>query len=706
MSRGLSKLEAKRRLVASLTRMDEELPAFSSKGKLGAKQRFANSDEGKALVQGDILRIVGLPVVMNMTEEEYEAYCQQVMLAKAFQDGRRLFTTQADSGLQFQEYRGLFAPVGVGWGKTLITLMCANIAYTQFGIRKMMLLVPSNVMPQLTGTDLKWARQMVPINYPVHVLYDKNTNMRRRIASSGQPGLYIVPYSLLSRPDSVDNINDIQPGFIACDEVHYLKDRRSARTKRIMDYVETKRPIGLGLSGTITRKSIMDYHHIIRWCLGMNCPLPYSTQMAGDWASVLDSDAMLTGGGATGPLEPLISWARTVDTRNRYEDDVAGFRRAYKLRLTTCPGVVASGDADIGVSLIIANKPVKNYEAVAGWDTLNELMETVEEEWLTPNGDEIEYAIHKFKWLYELSAGFYNELKWPKPDEYAERKGISVADAMDVLERAKDWHEAHQIYAKRLRMFLQFESKPKLDTPMLVGANMMHYGAKNVPNELYQLWSEMKACDFEGRPERDKTAIRVCSFKVDAAVAWAKSLPKGKGAIIWVYHQEIGRWTAEKGKQAGLDILHCPAGSESNKSIIDKANKGKIVVASLTSHGTGKNLQHFQNQYVLQWPRPAALAEQFLGRCHRNGQEADELVVHTNNTLLVDDLNFASCLNDALYIHQTTDARQKMIVATYTPLPKIFPPSVLIERGLKAKPLDREQVRMLEDKFGSMQHVA
>jgi len=703
MNSAFAKLNAK--VIAQSDRAVQERPPQSPVfDKLTRKTEFARSDQGKALSMQDINRIVGLPVVLPMTPEEHEAYCRDTLLAEAFLSGFRYFNTQSDATLAFLLYRGLFGPIGVGWGKTLITLICCNICYTHFGVKKIVLHAPSSVMSQLLTHDLKWARTKIPINFPIHVLYDKPARMRRRISQSGQPGVYIFPYSLLSTKDSADNLDAIDPGAIICDEIQNLKDERSARTKRVMEFVRKRNPIGVGLSGTVTRKSIKDYYHLIRWCLGSNCPLPLSTSVANDWAGVLDANASAgySDPTTTGPLQPLVQWAQRVDPMNPYPDDRTGFRRAYKLRLTTCPGVVASGDAEIGVGLLIQNQPVKDHESFEGWAETESLIEAIEEEWLTPNGDEIEYPIHKFKWMYELSAGFYNELSWPEPSDFARRKDIPLEQAKGIIDDAKVYHEAHQIYSKRLRQFLQYESEKNLDTPMMVGANMAAHQDRDVPRELYQLWREMKACDFDDRPERDRTAIRVCPYKVYDAVRWAQSL-KGKGGIIWVYHQEMGIWISEVAREAGLDVMHCPAGNEANAAIGDERNKNKIVVASITAHGTGKNLQHFQNQYIAQWPRPAGVAEQLLGRTHRNGQEADELIVVTNNTLPFDDMNMAACINDSLYIHQTSN-RQKLIIASYNPLPKIFPPEVLMERGFKPEALDREQITLLQEKFGELDY--
>jgi len=225
-----------------------------------------------------------------------------------------------------------------------------------------------------------------------------------------------------------------------------------------------------------------------------------------------------------------------------------------------------------------------------------------------------------------------------------------------------------------------------------------------VGEELYEQWRKWKDLDFEGRPERDSTAVRLCSYKINAMVLWAQNLrkdsKKDRGALIWVHNQEIGRWAVEALQEAGLPVLHCPAGEVSNKAIRDPKNGNKFVVASISAHGTGKNLQHFQHCYILQWPRNAKKAEQLLGRHHRNGQKADQLIVVTNNTVEFDRQNFAATLNDSLYIHQTTGSRQKLMYATYDPLPMIFPAAVLRQRGFENRMLNEVQQAGLNERFG------
>ena len=657
---------------------------------------------GRITSGSDIERILGLPIIEPLDIGEREEFNRNHLLARSFDKGFRLFDIQADALAAFEMTGGLFGGIGVGWGKTLLTLMIAQTAYVDRGCRKIMLQIPSQVYIQLMQKDIRWARGIIPMSYPIYALGGRSRAARVQMATSGRDGLYILPYSLLSVPDTRELIDGIMPELVIADEAQNLANRRAARTRRVMEYINDHTPLGVAVSGTLTRKGVADYYHLMRWCCGMVSPLPLIQSTAFEWGEIIDSDASQINEespitpDSSGTLHQIIQWARREFPKDPLHNTVAGFRRAYNRRMTTSPSVVCSSDAEIGTSLIIHNTPVAKYKEAEGWTVLNELITQVDELWVTPNGDEIEYAIHCWKWLNELSAGFYNQLTWPTEEKVALSKQVDDSEAEALLLMSMEAHTAHQHMARMMRMFFDQEDSP-LDTPMLVANDMARNGSENVPQELYSAWSEWHALLFEGMPERESTAVRVCSYKIDAAVEWAKSLRKG--GLIWYYHQEVGRWIYEQLRVHGVDVLHCPAGNEHNGTIIDLANQSKMVVASISAHGTGKNLQHFSEQFIIQWPRSAGDAEQMLGRTHRNGQMADELIVNLCKTLPFDAINFGACLNDALYVHQTMGNKQKIIYAGYDPLPEVFPTSVLRQRGLETRVLTSEQERILRERF-------
>lgn len=654
----------------------------------------------------DVDRIVAIPISVEPTAEEIEEFNRKHVLAGAYKDGFRFNAAQVRAFMGYLEVGGGFYPIGVGNGKTAICLYTASLAYDK-GLRKILLLVPSQVYPQLMKQDLSWSRKRFTLGLPVIGLGNMSSKQRRSRVKSKRRGLFVLPYSLLSVRDTEFMLKEISPELIIADEGHLLKNLSAAKTKRVVKLLEELKPEFVTMSGTITDKSIKDYAHLIRPALKEFSPLPLSDHTANDWACKLDSSAT-TGEESTGPLMPLIYWARNNFPGLKFAPSLAGFRKAYKHRLITTPGVVATTASGVKCSLVFTNTPAaepRDYEGEGGED-LDRLIKQVEEEWVTPSGDEIEHAIHTYKWLYELTAGFYNNLFWPEPEVYAKRKGISAGQATDELSRAMIHHECKQIYSKALREFLQNCQLEQLDTPFLVGGHFHRVATGQVgldpriPEELCHLWLDVKDREWKGMPERDSEVVRVCDYKIVALLKWLESLPKrtlAKGGIVWVYHQGIGRWVFERMRDAGYNVLHCPAGPKHNEAILD--SREEWIVASIKAHGTGKNLQHHENQYYFQWPRQATLAEQSLGRLHRQGQQADVLNVATNNTTGFDKLVMAACLNDALYIHQTTATPQKVIYGTYNPVPEVFPEAVLRERGLKPQQLDKAQHDLLVEKF-------
>lgn len=697
----VKKQEAKRAALG-----EQSVNPASRFAKLARYKKTASPD------LADIERILALPIVAQHTPEEVEAFSRQHMLATAFEAGKRFLPTQSSAIAAYIAARGAdgggFFPIGVGWGKTGISIYIAELAH-RAGTRKILLLVPPQVYAQLTVHDIPFWRKMVPLSVPIHRMGGHPMAMRRRIYGAQRRGLYIVPYSLLSVKDTLDMLVGINPDLVIADEVHNLKNRRAARTKRLFGWKGIRDengtpPAFVAMSGTITSKKIDDYHHLITWALRDQSPLPLNGALAYAWSQVIDSGSSIIGELQTGPLKPLVRWAAKNTPGEAFRDNISDFRRAFRMRLTTAPGVVSTGDAEIGTSLVIETLDVKR----PGPELLTHMLR-VKDDGVTPNGDTIDHAMHAFKWLNELSAGFYNELIWPTLERLQKRYSMTEAAAKAALEDGKEFHARQQHYYKELRKFMK-DAPLGLDTPMEI-ARQINQHPEHLPHDLVTAYENMVAVreDAEEKHgvliEREGHAHRVDDYKIKAAITWAKNLETG--GILWFHHNEVGKWLRDAAHEAGLDYLYAPAGSDSNAAIVavgdpNAGGKGDILaIASMGAHGTGKNLQAFQHQLFTQWPRDAKLAEQVVGRTHRNGQQADELIVQRYDANSFDTINFAATLNDSVYIHQSTGQRQKLVYATHNPLPKVFSPEFLREQGADPARLNAEQRGMMEDLFGT-----
>lgn len=653
----------------------------------------------------DLQRILRLPVDQPLSEEEVKAW-SDLCVREEYSGVFQLKPVQAWATIAAIENQGLFGTIGVGGGKTLITLKIAADLINQEKAQRPLLLVPAEVYEQLVNIDIPFYRKRVELfDMPVYIL-NRPQKERLNLCSHKRSGLYVVSYSMLSSKSGLELLATLEPDAIIGDEAHKLRNKNSARTKRIMAYIDYARPKCYFLSGTLTNKSIKDYHHLITAALGKGSPLPITFSKAIDWANVVDANADPAPEEAR-RLRELLQWVSVqsqagVPFEPLEGTDQRAIRTAFQYRLRSAPGVVFSGEK-IDISLFMVNHDLSPDDNYLGWKKLNEHIETIEELWQTPNGDEIDHAIHKHKWLWELSAGFYNELYWPNPGErvetarsntrkYSRYETVSVDD--DILISSQEYHQRSNEFARELRKWLQNQGRPGLDTPSLVLFSMINHGADEVGHELYQLWQYHREADFKHRIDRQPRAIRVCDYKVQYAKRWADQSSSG---IIWYYHREIGKWLHEVIPEAE----YCPAGREYDEKILK--SEGKLVIASLTGHGTGKNLQFHQDQLFVEFPRTATEAEQSLGRIHRQGQKADEVIAHTTRSTLFDDSQFAACLNDALYIHQTLGEPQRLILAGYSPTPKIFPPNVLRERGFwDIMALSDQDSALLAERFGGI----
>jgi hypothetical protein len=688
-----------------------------------AAQLAAMQQRSRDTVAAEVERIIRVPMKQTPTEEFIDNINWYYLKPEAYASGFRLLPAQVEALIAYNEQRGGFMDIAVGGGKTYSSLLIGNDCYTRILEKKYkekgtgaaediqprpLLLIPSYVLQQLRDRDISEARRLTRFSCPVHFLSGVSKQKRLAIARTQRRGLYVMTYSIMSSEDADEILELVNPPCIIGDEGHLLAGQNSARGKRFRRYVDKHGPEVVVMSGTITNKTPMDYHYMAKASLGQNNFLPNSTTLAQAWSMIIDSNASTlydSQGGQVpqaGPIKPLVDWCREHFPEEEFNGDLLSFRKAYNRRLHSTPGVVSTSGNDYGGSLLIENREIPKHkmEATEGYDKMRDLLDQLTTRWVSPNGDELEHAMHIWKWRYEIEgAGFYNDLYWPEPEVLGKRKGLSIRDATDVVKRSVESHNLQQAYAKELRSFLKDNSRTGMDTPKQVGRDMYRHQDANVPAAMYLAWDLWKKSDFEGRIDRDSRAVRVCPYKINACVDYVKKQrkhAKGGGLVVWYYHQAVGAWITEALREAGVDAVNCMAGPNWNSYLVDSEKlKGKVLCCSINAHGTGKNLQYgFDTCYYLQWPRAAKIAAQSIGRFHRKGQDSDLVRAVTCNSTEFDRITMAATLNDAAYVSQTLGKRNLMY-ATYNPPPKQVPFTVLQEWGTQAKTLGVEGKRLL-----------
>jgi hypothetical protein len=463
----------------------------------------------------------------------------------------------------------------------------------------------------------------MPVNLPVHVLSGKSKAARLK-ASQQTSGLFIMAWSQLRITDTDELLANIGPQLIIADEAHSLSNKKSATYKRVNRWmVQNPETEFVCLSGTMGKKSLIDYYHLMQWALKDKCPMPETLIETMNWANIIDTS--YNEYTSDGTLYPMLKWAQRDGIK--VDRDIAGYRKSFNHRLATSHGCVFSvGEDDLGTSITFHNVPVEVPDDYEGMEELQRLIHQLHAEDLDPQGELVPLAFHKFKYDYELTAGFYNSLIWPDPEDLSKRRKISVDDAEDLLERSKDYHRAHQDYNRVLRRWLHEYACEGLDTPMLLGTSMLHHGAEKVGDELFNFWETQRAFDFDERLDRDAIAVRVCDYKVKACLEWIKKLPKQRGGVvIWFKRTEMGKWMFELLEKAGVDAVLCNASKQGGLNMNNEEyHKSKVMVASISAYKEGINAQGVEYMYFLQMPREAHHLEQCIGRNHRTGTPYDE----------------------------------------------------------------------------------
>ncbi len=501
---------------------------------------------------------------------------------------------------------GLLGPVAAGSGKTLASLLIGAAMNAQ----KIVLLVPPQLRSQLMSVDIP--RLNVHWKLPLE-------------------RLRVVAYSELSNAASADILDQIKPDLIVADECHCLKLKASARTKRFNRYF-TEHPECrfVGLSGTITRKSLRDYQHLSELALKKNSPLPNHFPTLNEWAEAIDvgDDPMPPGmllqfcteeerAIATDPQASI-----SEDKRKAAHEAVrSGFRR----RLIETPGVVATSESAIGTSLVIqAVRPIVPAEVQTALSDLRLKWEI--------DGDELTDILEVSRIARQLAAGIFSRWKWPG----------GIVDT--------EWLEARSAWHKEVREVLK-QSRRGMDSPLLVTNAVL---AGKYHSEAYWHWAEVKK---KYNPEPPREVVWISDFLVKYSVDWCKeNATKATPVVAWYQHVALGEAIAKAGN---FPFFGAGAKASEDLTKVD-TNKTPIIVCSIKAHGVGKNLQQFSKSLITTCPSSGADMEQLISRMHRPGQEADEVTadicVHTPE--LAD--AFASALRDASYIEQSQGQRQKL----------------------------------------------
>ena len=397
-------------------------------------------------------------------------------------NGAKLLPIQAQALAEIESERGLLAAIGVGTGKTLISFLAPAVLHS----RNPLLLIPAKLREK---------------TYRDHDRYSESWYL---------PKITIQSYDWLSRHE--EYLTNLKPDLIVADECHRLKDRRAACTRRVARYIAIHSGTRfVGLSGTVTSRSLQDFAHLLAWSLRTQSPLPLRQAELRQWCNAIDE---IKSSRYDYPYRgPLDLYGQTREARRR-----GVYRRLYET-----PGVIYTpGDLDLGASLTLRE-----------WGSLPDpcrvAIRRAKRTWETPQGDEIISAVDMWRLQRQLTQGFW--YRWgPPPPQW--------------------WLEPRRAWRKFVRETLMKRSS-RLDTELAVARAYSDH-------PLLRAWHEVR------NSYTYKLVAKWISNDVLAAAAlWAHD----SEGIIWVEHRAVGERLQcifgipyfGQGSAARLESHHGPA---------------------------------------------------------------------------------------------------------------------------------------------------
>lgn len=470
--------------------------------------------------------------------------------------------------------------IGVGGGKSFV----APLLPFAINAKKPLLIVPAQLKIQTID----------------HVI-PKHQELGLQI----HPNLRIETYNWISSIKGADFLEEYQPDLIIADECHKLKNPKAARTKRIMRFFKKyPQTIFVGLSGTITKNSLLDYYHLFFLALRKGSPLPNNYQECELWDLALSPKK-------DKPFYEMIHPGALLEWNSEP-------RVGFQNRLRKTSGVIFTEQSQCESSIYIQlmKDQYKSPE-----------LTNCRYDWELPNGELICDALEYYQKMRQLALGFYYDYVVQPPDEWSETKRSWQSIARSILKyNRQNIDTLGQLelspIVQQIPEYHKWKSIEKTYIPQT-------YARWFDPNIIYEL-------------------MHALSYQND----WSESL-------IWTDSVAVG----ELFKHNGMQYF----GSGDDRELLEYIKKPYIsapLVLSINAHSEGKNLQRFNKNIILTPPASGKAWEQIIGRTHRLGQEADEILFYVYLHTPEYEQAFENALDEAKYIQQTTGQKQKLLLAT------------------------------------------
>jgi len=363
----------------------------------------------------ELFRILKMPR-RTWSADELEALADEMTdILRAPGGQMRLRPLQALALFELGLHRGLFGPLRVGIGKTLVTLLAPVVLFA----RRPLLLIPADLVEKTERDRRELGRH-----------WDLPEHQR------------VMTYQWLGRKQAADALEAYAPDCIAGDEAHMMSDLGAAVTRRVRRYKhDHPETIMVVASGTFTKRSIHDYGHLAEWSLPPERMfIPRNSTDREFWADALDERKGQTKRAEPGALKVLCN----EDELKLWETEpLSAARSAFRRRMVETPGVVASFESGCDATLTVSGV------STAVPASVERAFETLRDKWATPDGHTFADGLRMRAHALELALGLY--YVWdPRPPEYWMearkawhkfcRKVLSHSRSLDSESQVRDAH--------------------------------------------------------------------------------------------------------------------------------------------------------------------------------------------------------------------------------------------------------------------------
>lgn len=421
-------------------------------------------------------------------------------------------------------------------------------------------------------------------------------------------GYRIESYEALSNDGEL--LSSYSPTWLGCDEAHKLKDvTKSGRSKKFDRWRRANPDVPVSILTGSPGTEFKEFAHTLVWAIP-------ELSAANGGPIPVNEDGQPRGKEFQRLQREWKKWPARYD--------------AFLEALYQHPGIVIWDRAYNEVPLHIKHTIIPTEpEMEEHWRRLREFGEAPDE-WVL-EGPAEQWALARC-----LSNGMYYEHNPRPPEPYRDARRSWCRQVRDTV----DWRDA---------------PGGPYDTPGEVAKGVV---AGHLPDHDYRAWMSV-----QGTYDPVTTTTWLGRAKLDYAVAWARErehlveADRG-GIIIWVDQIGAGERLEE---MTGWPYYGDQAKDRRGRHV--SAATARIIICSVNSCGTGKNLQRYSRNLYLNPPSNNDAAEQRLGRTHRPGQKMASVEVEFLYGCMEDWAAFHRAMSQAKTNEKELKAPRKLLLA-------------------------------------------